>query len=1035
MRAFLRYAVVGGSLVLSLAHAVAGQATKGGGEPRAISASERAAVAMVADYLDRGVSAWWDYLAESAPLRGLGQEAALREIAVRVGPAEGTIWQLQTPGLRYDDQVAIFSVSFPSGLEETLLFELVEQDGWRLHKLRALVDPAKAAADSIIASASRSGTLAIGVADPLTVPGPLFILGGVLLVWLVRCPRHLRRVVVLGGVSALVWWSCGAKTVQDEPTDSSAQVFEDEVLELGGLLDLRIELATLAQPSEEALASAENFSGLAREAAYLWLAQEQLHRSDLAAASATLAEVSDPSPQPLASLLRARLAFLHVDQIKMSLRYDSAVRLGPVHDGLQLEIGDAHTLLGLSDQAEIIFKLLARMGSRLGEVHYWLATIAVINNRIDEGEALVRTGWSLRPIPRSVLFSNPLLATLAARPSLLGIFDLDQPSEPAVAPRGKGGPGVVPLILPAKSSAMLMGDYLTLNFGTNRILVPGGGALAPTGTSSLDAATANHQLEESALARLDAIVAAVQSGGISGLLRRETETCAAALARREQWDALEELTRGIGANVDRVRPILVKLRARALQELGNTDASRDLLVSLARSDIANSRRDPATLLQLADTMAEAGKYDLAIKLVKKAQRISPQRVSSRRLRLYEMEKRLADDPKRLSTTHFDLVYPRATGERYPKQVGLVLEAERDRLGHWIPIPRTHRIEVQLFPVEAFLRAYASSVAVVGIFDGRVRVPLADLRSLHPQLVSILSHEVAHAMIAGATHDNAPRWLHEGLAQHVEMVATSINPYPDLKATGRILSLPVIDAILAGFGEAQFVDLAYSEAAWLVHGIEARYGVAGIHRLLDAFKRGPDTDEAVQHAFGKSLAAFETDLVDWAVRQAPADWPSKVRRYDHELEENLIRRSIPSKRGSLPKLGTVRKQDSPEQKALRRQHAITEWHQHYSRVTAPTKSALGPVVSAFRGERQTGGFDTATCGRLRDAASQALADPGALSSPDRALSAALEKAYASLHSMAGACLQGQDALVRSELATAEKSLGRAAKILQPLGLRP
>ncbi len=958
---------------------------------------------------------------------------ALREIAVRVGPATGAIWQLQTPGLRYEEGIAIFSVTFPSGLEETLLFEMVDEGGWRLRAIHTLVDPVEPMAGRLLSRSMDAGHLdrLVPVGSPRAL-ALLALLGMLTFGLRGRREANNRRPVLAGVLTAMIL-GCGTETSQPTQGKSADGPAPANVLQLGALLDLRLDLATDAAASAASVAIVEGLSGLARDAATLWLAQAQLHRGNLPETATSLATVMDPSPLPLAALLRARLAFLHVDQDKTFQQYTVAVQQGPEHDGLQLEIGDAHTLMGLSDQAEIIFKLLARMGSRLGEIYYWLATVAVINDEVEAGQDLVRTGWSLRPIPRSVLFSNPLLATLAARPSLLGLFDLHQPTEPTVPRRAVARSGTEPLALPSTAHATLMGDLLTVVLDTNRLVVPGGGVLAPSETPTVDAGTAMAAQEEEALSRLETLATEVQNTGVSGLLRRETETCATALARRERWEELEALTRGIDDNVERVRPILAQLRARSLQELGRNEASRDLLIALARSDIANNRRDPGTLFQLADTMAEAGDYELAIKLVEKARRIAPRQQGDRRLRLFQMEKQLADDPKRFATDHFDLVYPRATGDRYPKQVGLVLEAERERLGRWIPIPRAHRIEVQLFPVESFLRAYSSSVAVVGIFDGRVRVPLADLRSLHPQLVSILSHEVAHAMIAGATNDNAPRWLHEGLAQHIEMTSSSINPYPDLHATGRTLSLPVIDAILAGFGEAQFVDLAYSEAAWLVHGIEARFGVDGIHRLLAAFKRGPDTEQAIQRAFGQTMAAFEAKLVDWAVHQAPATWPAQLRRYDHELEENLIRRASTTDR-SLPKLGTTGKEARRDQKA-RRAKTMQEWHRSYARATAPVKSALGPVISAFRGERQPVGFSTTTCERLRDALRQARSDPSAFSPPDRKLTATLETAYSSLETMAQACLQGRDAQVRSALTAAEKHLGQAARTLQPFGLRP
>lgn len=106
--------------------------------------------------------------------------------------------------------------------------------------------------------------------------------------------------------------------------------------------------------------------------------------------------------------------------------------------------------------------------------------------------------------------------------------------------------------------------------------------------------------------------------------------------------------------------------------------------------------------------------------------------------------------------------------------------------------------------------------MIGIYDGKVRVPFADAPSLHPQLVSILSHEVTHAMIAEHTHDQAPHWFQEGLAQHLETSAAVVNPIPDLVKSDRILAFSVLEDVLSGFSEAQFVEIAYDQSAWFLH---------------------------------------------------------------------------------------------------------------------------------------------------------------------------------------------------------------------------
>ncbi len=109
--------------------------------PRSISDAERQAVALAVAYLDAGAGSWWDQLADDAPLRGLGQQAALAEIRARIGPAEGTTWRLGTLAESYGPAMAVFTIFYPSGLDETLLFELAPQDGWKIRQIATRVDP------------------------------------------------------------------------------------------------------------------------------------------------------------------------------------------------------------------------------------------------------------------------------------------------------------------------------------------------------------------------------------------------------------------------------------------------------------------------------------------------------------------------------------------------------------------------------------------------------------------------------------------------------------------------------------------------------------------------------------------------------------------------------------------------------------------------------------------------------------------------------------------------------------------------------
>jgi hypothetical protein len=399
-----------------------------------------------------------------------------------------------------------------------------------------------------------------------------------------------------------------------------------------------------------------------------------------------------------------------------------------------------------------------------------------------------------------------------------------------------------------------------------------------------------------------------------------------------------------------------------------------------------------------------------------------------------MDRELAASYASFPSEHFEVRYPKATGERYARQVSWVLEEERKRLQHWIPpVAAAKRIEVHLFPIKDFYSSFGGDIAVVGIFDGKVRVPFAELRSLHPQLVAILSHELAHALIADATHGQAPHWLQEGLAQHIEMGTRRVNPLPDLARTGRALSFPTVDPILRGFAEQQLVELAYSEAAWAVDFIETRFGDKAIPRLLGAFAAGKTSDQALHDVCGMAPADFDRALWAWGAAQAPQVRSLEARRYDQDYDA-LERREHAAE---SPHAG-MRAGEMARREALveERRQRMAAWYTTYSARTASIKRELKPVLQAYtaEGSRPTGGTATA-CTDLSADVGRALGETELWASLDDDVNRSLRDAYRLIGILGDACRAGRDAQARVLIDRISAALGKAAQGLAPYGLTP
>jgi hypothetical protein len=244
-----------------------------------------------------------------------------------------------------------------------------------------------------------------------------------------------------------------------------------------------------------------------------------------------------------------------------------------------------------------------------------------------------------------------------------------------------------------------------------------------------------------------------------------------------------------------------------------------------------------------------------------------------------MEKRLATSFAVHASPHFRLRYPASGDRRVAESLALVLERELSRLQRWIPHRPASPIEVHLFPPDEFFELYSQGGEALGVFDGKVRVPLAEVKSLHPFVVSILTHELAHALIAGATGDRAPAWLHEGLAQHVQMVQNRFNPVPGYRGRGTLVAFPLLEPILQSGSDPDLVAVAYDEACWIAHYLESRHGPGVFGRLLEAFRHGLSTEAALAEVLGASVREFDAAVWRWAVAEAPAAWSTRIIRYD------------------------------------------------------------------------------------------------------------------------------------------------------------
>lgn len=141
----------------------------------------------------------------------------------------------------------------------------------------------------------------------------------------------------------------------------------------------------------------------------------------------------------------------------------------------------------------------------------------------------------------------------------------------------------------------------------------------------------------------------------------------------------------------------------------------------------------------------------------------------------------------------------------------------------------------------------------GLFDGKIRIPVQGLEHLDEHVRSTLHHELAHAFVHARAGRSAPRWLHEGLAEHMEGARA--------EAGGALLAQALQRQSLEGcLASAQCdVRVFYPAATSLVDYMIQVRGMGGVRDLLTALGEGDDIDAALVRVMGRDQAGL---IRDW-----------------------------------------------------------------------------------------------------------------------------------------------------------------------------
>ncbi|HEY2323969.1 MAG TPA: hypothetical protein VGJ82_14025 [Thermoanaerobaculia bacterium] len=861
-------------------------------EPRAISAAEREAVRIAADYLSRGPAAIVENLAATSPLRKLKPAEQLAEIETRLGPNTGATWELQTVMPAQANSEAVFGIEFPSGVDDAAQFELKQENGaYKINDIHVLAE-----------RTSRTQYFppepddAPKHEEPPSSPMMALLMATVLMALLavtgaltLQHQKTIGRIVLAGAMllGVLVIGRTVMIPPKAQPKAAPPAKKAPSYLQLGSLLALR--RAAAGSGDVEAAYAAAPKSGDVHDVADIWKAQVEIQQTKLAEAKKRLKRFPTPSTVPLAELLRARLAQLEGDEASSAISYEYAVNLGPGRDGLWVETVQALGQLGFENRAIRYLKRLERVGSRKPDVYYLLALTSVMDNRDDQSRAVLLRAWNMRPAMRSELVNARLFWAALRSPEVVPTISLAAPDEPAFAASNLGQQAIA---LPPNAVTRVSGSFLDIKIDGQDLQIPGGAVLAPPTSQVVNASAWAADEDQKALRDLDELlkISRTDSTFTQPALRRRIVATATALASHNRWQDLVKLTDGITPRAPQVPPDVVFMRSKALQRLHNSNAAREALAQLAASGVLQQKKDSRALVELGESLAAFDLYGPALKMFEKAQAVHNDASLDDRMRQISLNETLATKSQMYASPHFDIRYPDEYPPNAAKHIADIAEAELKRLQPIVPAPNFQHVTINIVKWEDFRSIYTGNDFILGFYQGKITLPFGNVADFQPEIVAILTHELCHAMIAEATNDQAPRWFHEGLAQRVEMRdfhPNALNMYDD----NRLLAVGLLDSVMDGSPDPDMIGEAYIESQTVIRFLESAYGPKAIPTMLNAFRDGATTEEAIQQVAHTDLGGLDIKFRAWGRGGAKVFANPPPIRYD-EMPVNEIQWAKP-----------------------------------------------------------------------------------------------------------------------------------------------
>jgi hypothetical protein len=213
-----------------------------------------------------------------------------------------------------------------------------------------------------------------------------------------------------------------------------------------------------------------------------------------------------------------------------------------------------------------------------------------------------------------------------------------------------------------------------------------------------------------------------------------------------------------------------------------------------------------------------------------------------RLEAWRREAAVHDTLSTKLATHFTILFEGPADQPMAARVSEMLESIYWQVGGAIGAYPPNVLTVVLYSKEQFRDVTQSPSWAGGLFDGRIRVPVAG-RIDGRELRRVLAHEFTHAVVKSLAPRGVPQWLSEGLAVLMEQAGGPARP---LAADTPVPPLSRLEGSFEKLSPDE-ARSAYAASAAATQALLDRGGPMVIYNLLTNLGNGMRFDEAFERA--------------------------------------------------------------------------------------------------------------------------------------------------------------------------------------------